>query len=327
MEGRFECKPDKAEEFVRYITLLSEYRKLEKTRANYIEGLINKVGPDGKLRTTFKFGTETGRLSSEKPNFQNITREGPQGLPSLRSLFLPSPGNVLVSVDLSQAELRTIAKVANVKELIDIYRDSSRSLHKERAVQFYGKDYTKEQYVIAKNINFGVSYLQSAFTFAQMYNMPQEQAQAYIDDWFNQFPEIKTWHEQVFAQVKEEGTVVSPFGHKRRFHLLTKENEQEVYRQAVNFIPQNVAGVLTEHAIIELVAKGIPVVTSTHDSIVADVPIRDATEVATTMKRVMEQQAIEQLGWEWDDIPFVADVSIGPNWGAVEEVVLEEVAA
>jgi DNA polymerase I-like protein with 3'-5' exonuclease and polymerase domains len=73
--------------------------------------------------------------------------------------------------------------------------------------------------------------------------------------------------------------------------------------------------------------ENVPVVTSTHDSIVADVPESEALEVALTMKRVMEKQAIKHVGWEWDDIPFVADISIGPNWGACEEISLERIAA
>lgn len=333
LEGRFEVTHD-TEKFVEYVQLLDDYWKIKKSWKEMLISLIEKVDDNGKLTTTFKFGTETGRLSSEKPNFQQITRAGAFGLPSLRSLFLPSPGNVIVSADFSQAELRTIAKLATDTSgdvsLLSIYRDSSRSLHKERAAQFFGPDYTKEQYVIAKNINFGVTYLQSAFTFAQMYNIPQEQAQAYIDDWFASYPGILEWIKLTVEDVKTAGYIRSPFGHKRRFHLLTKENFDEVVKQAVNFKPQNVAGVLTEHALIELVDLGVPIISSTHDSIVADVPSDDAHDVAALMQDIMQKQAPKHLGWEWDDVPFAVDVSIGPNWGDVEEVQLnneEKVAA
>lgn len=325
LEDRFEVNPGMKEQFKKYIQDLDTYWKVKKSWKEMLISLIERVNSDGKLTTTFKFGTETGRLSSEKPNFQNITRAGAFGLPSLRTLFLPSPGNLIVSVDFSQAELRTIAKLSGSNNLLSIYRDSSRSLHKERAAHFFGEDYTGEQYVKAKNMNFGVTYLQSAFTFAQMYNIPQEEAQAYINDWFDQFPELREWIGITEKQLKTEGTIVSPFGHKRRFHLLTKENYDESVKQAVNFVPQNVAGVLTAHALIELNDIDVPIITSTHDSIVADVPSDSVNDVARLMQKVMQEQAPKHLGWEWDDIPFVADVSVGKNWGDVKELVLEAV--
>lgn len=333
LEGRFECKSGVRETLVRVAELHEVFNKINTQRGTFIEGLIKRVQEDGKLYTTFKFGTTSGRLSSADPNFQNITRSGAHGIPSMRDLFIASPGNVIVQADLSQAELRTLAKLSHdltgETNFISIYRDTSRSLHRERAASFYGADYTKEQYTTSKNMNFGISYLQSAFTFSQMYQIPQSEAQAYIDAWWSDFPELLTWiTEDITRQImdSELGFLVSPFGHKRRFHLITKENRDESIRQGVNFKPQNIAGCLTEMALIELVNAGIPVVSTVHDSILADCPVDEAYEVGALMKQVMERMSIEHLGWTREDIPFITDISIGETWGSVEEVELEVAA-
>jgi uracil-DNA glycosylase family 4 len=320
LEGRYRANPGYKDKMLEFVKLYDIYAKVEKQRATSTEGLIRRVQPDGKLYSTFKFGTVSGRLSSENPNFQNITRSGSYGIPSIRTVFRPSDGNVLISADLSQAELRTIAKLSGDKALLAIYRDSTRSLHKERATRFYGENYTKEEYVKAKNINFGVTYGQSAYAFAQMYTMPEDEAQAYIDAWWRDFPGVRAWVQRTQQLVQKSGEVISPFGHKRRFHLITKENKNDVLREAVNFIPQNVAGVATELALVELVNAGVRVVTSVHDSIVADVPADEVFDVAKLMKETMEAQTVKHLGWQWEDIPFVADISVGDNWFDMEEV-------
>ena len=124
-------------------------------------------------------------------------------MPSIRSAFIPDPGCLFLSGDLSQAELRTIAVLSGDTNLKGIYRDTGRSLHKEVAAQFYGDDYTKEQYVRAKNINFGVAYWQSAFSFAQLYHMPIGEAQNYIDFWWDRFPQVWEWTKAMEAQVTD----------------------------------------------------------------------------------------------------------------------------
>lgn len=318
LAGRFRCKTLHREQMIEFVTRLETYAKVEKQRGSFIEGLIKRVQPDGKLYSTFKFGTVTGRTSSEDPNFQNITRSGAFGLPSIRTLFHPSPGCKIIQADYSQAELRTVAVLSGDKDLLAIYRDSTRSLHKERAARFYGEDYNKEQYTYAKNMNFGVTYGQSAFTFSQLYEIPEKEAQAYIDQWWSDFPGIRNWAQKVQITVQTDGTIVSPLGHKRRFHLITKENKHEVFREAVNFLPQNIAGVLTELALVELDQLGVPIVSTVHDSIVVDCPEMDVPEVAVLMKNVMESQVEKHLGWT--DIPFLVDISVGDNWADVEEI-------
>jgi len=323
--GRFTCHPKFRDKLIEFNEEYIHYKKIKTMQSNFIEGLVKKVEKDGKLYTNFNVGgTVTGRPSSSDPNFNNIMREGYETIPGIRTLFLPSPGNVIVAGDLSQAELRTCAKIGKVDGLLSIYRDSNRSLHKERAAAFYGEGYTKEEYVKAKNINFGVTYGQGAAAFAQMYHMPRREAQEYIDSWWREFPELLKWTEEVGNEAITKGIVRSPFGHRRRFHLITDENIGDVKRESVSSIAQNVAAWITICAVIDLADAGVRVVATVYDSIVADVAASEAMEVAKLMKETMEIQSIKQLGWAREDIPFLADVSIGENWGNLKEVVIDE---
>jgi DNA polymerase-1 len=318
--GRFTCKPRHKKQIIAFAERHSRYAKIQRVSSNYLIGLIKKVEDDGKLYCNFNIGgTATGRTSSSEPNFQNITREGVEGIPGIRGIFRPSNGCLIISADYSQAELRTCAKLSGDAGLLGIYRDSSRSLHKERAAAFYGRDYTKEQYIKSKNINFGVTYGQSAGAFAQMYHMPEKEAQAYINSWWRDFPKLKRWTIETATKALKEGYVQSPFGHKRRFHLITDDNIGDLRREAVNFLPQNIAAWLTICSVIDLVDSGVRVVATVHDSIVADVPTDEVHDVAQLMETVMVNQPIKQLGWQKDDIPFAVDISVGPSWGEQEE--------
>jgi DNA polymerase-1 len=284
------------------------------------------VADDGKLYSSFNpCGTVTGRPSSRKPNFLNITRTERNIVPAIRTLFKPSPGNVIIQGDYSQAELRCIAKKSSDPGLLAIYRDSNRSLHKETATAFYGADYTKEQYVKSKNINFGVCYGQSAFAFAQMYHMPREEAQAYIDAWFKKFPKVKEWIEDTKKIIFNENYVQNPFGRKRRFHLITEENMEACFREGINFLPQSTSSEFTEAAVVTLNGMGVPIISTVYDSIIADVPQDEAMDVALLMKQVMEATPVETIGW--DDIPFTVDISVSEiSWGDVTELEFEKVA-
>lgn len=317
--GRFTCNTKYRDTLVAFASLHRSYAKIERQRSNYFQSLIERVDNNGYIHPWFNIGgTATGRTSSTDPNFQNITREGVEGIQSVRTLFLPSEGNVLIQADYSQAELRTMAQLSQDPNLLGIYNDNTRSLHKERAAAFYGPQYTKNEYVLSKNINFGVSYGQSATAFAQMYHIPKEEAQAYIDSWWREFPQLKKWIEGVKKQALT-GEIISPLGYHRRFHLITKENLEEVQREGVNFLPQNTAGGFTIRAVVELINAGVRIVNTVHDSIIADVPEDEAQDTALLMKLVMEKQPVEILDWK---LPFTADVSIGDTWANVREVEL-----
>jgi DNA polymerase-1 len=302
---------------------LDDYKSLQKQASTYIISLISAAekDKDGKVFTELNLaGTESGRLSSKGPNLQNITRTK-EGLPNIRGLFEATPGRRIVSADYSQAELRTIAHLSGDTELNAIYYDTDRSIHKEMAAQFYGENYTYEEYVKAKNIDFGVFYLQGAFSFATMYHMPQKEAQEFINEIWKRFPTVKDWTESVKEDIRSNGTLVNPFGRKRRFYLLTDENREHSFKEGINFRAQSTASDITLSALILLVDlvdwNRCGICLTVHDSIIADVDTDYIPEYCEITKEVMETRPKEELDW---DIPFVADFSVGRTWGTLEEL-------
>ncbi len=321
LEGRFKCAPQWKRMMVQFTEWLHEFKKLDKQRSTYIEGMIENVNPTtGRIYCHFNIGgTEAGRLSSSNPNLQNITR-GKEGLPNIRSLFVASPGRVILSADYSQAELRTAAVVSGDRAFQEIY-ERGMDLHAEVAREFFGADYTYEQRVIAKNINFGVMYLQGAGSFSQMYNMSYDDAQGVIDAFWTRFPRAKEWTQETIRELLSNGYLTSVFGRKRRFWLVTDENKHHVIREGINAMIQGPAADFTTHSVIELVKEFDPkkaqVLVTVHDSIVSDVDENHVDETAKLMKEVMESRPKELLGWT---LPFKADLSIGPNWGTLEDL-------
>lgn len=301
---------------------LDTFKELDKQRGTYLEGLIKKRDKDGRIYTDFKIsGTESGRLSSSNPNMQNVTRPK-EGLPNIRAAFVADPGCSYVSADLSQAELRIIAVLSGSTNLQSIYLDTNRSLHKETATEFYGEGYSYEQYVRSKNINFGVVYWQSAFSFAQMYHMPREEADKYIKWWFNRFDGVWDWTKEMERKVIEDGEIQSPFGHKRRFYVIPSDQSGRLHvvKEGINFLPQSIAANITLWAFCNISEQIDWEVTqlriNVHDNIVACTPNKLVPETAALIKYEMEHAAKEAIGW---DFPFKADVSVGPNWGSLEE--------
>lgn len=323
LRGDFTIKEGISRDAVgQFAQTFDDFKSLDKQRGTYFEGLILRVGSDGRIYTDFKIhGTESGRLSSSNPNMQNVTR-AKEGMPTIRKAFIPDPGCVFVSADLSQAELRTIAVLSGDQALKSIYLDTDRSLHKEVAAKFYGKDYTYEQYVRAKNINFGVVYWQSAFTFAQMYHMPEREAQDYIDFWWHEFPDVWDWTKSIEKQVFAEGEIQSPFGHKRRQYVIPADQSGRLHvvKEFINFLPQNIAGNGTLYALVTL-ANAIDwdeaqIRINVHDNLVLNVREEFLDKYARMTKEHLEKAFKESIGW---DFPFTADVSYGPNWAELSE--------
>jgi DNA polymerase-1 len=312
--------PDAEErrDFYRSFTeLYDRFQKLVKQDGTYLLGLIARaeVDEDSRIYTQLNLhGTNSGRLSSSKPNLQNITRSK-EGLPDIRKLFRASVGRQIVQADFSQAELRCIAQFSGDTELTRIYANDL-SLHKETATKFFGADYTDEQYSTCKNVNFGVFYGQTADTFQEKHGIPKRLAEPYIAWVWQTFRGVEEWENEVRKEVKSHKPLVSPFGRKRRFHLLTRENIQAAFREGINFYPQSTASDLTLCSAItlsnnidrSLASIGILV----HDSIVADVVESYIDEYTQICNQIMSTVALDELGWT---LPFRAEFGVGPTWG------------
>jgi DNA polymerase-1 len=308
---------ERIEHIKTFIESYHRFQKLQKQDSTYILSMIERAEHDEESRiyTTLNLhGTNSGRLSSSRPNLQNITRTK-EGLPDIRRLFRGAPGTIIVQADFSQAELRCIAALSGDRELSKIYIDGL-DLHNETARRFFGEDFTKEQRATCKNVNFGVFYRQTAETFQEKHGIDVRRAQEYIDWVWSTFTGVKEWELGIESHIRKQGVLVSPFGRKRRFHLLTRENLQAAFREGINFDPQSSASDLTLTSAIRLGAiidrSRAAIVNLVHDSIIAEVKKDYVDEYATICKEVMESTAEVEIGWT---LPFVADLTSGITWG------------
>ena len=305
---------------IRFATELKRFRQLAKQADTYIVGLIERAINDSehKIYTDLLLhGTTTGRLSSRNPNLQNITRTKP-GLPDIRSLFLASTGRKIVQADYSQAELRCIAYFSQDPELLAIYNEDL-DLHGMTAANFYGEGFTQEQRSRAKNMNFGLFYGQSAATFREKHDIPENEAQRYIDWAWQNFSAVANFKKEVIAGMRKVGYVESPFGRRRRFHLITKENANALFREAFNFLPQSTAGDFTLRSVIllqrEIDPKRAAIVITVHDNIVGDVKESYVDQYSKICEQIMVSRPKDELGWT---IPFKVDIGVGDSWGTAK---------
>jgi len=303
-----------------FIKKLMEHRKIAKQHGTYVKPMLGHLWPDGRIHTTYKLhGTPTGRLASSKPNLQNIPR-----LPRLRGQFTAPPGYIIVEVDLSQAELRSLAQLSGDVEMCRIYNDNSTSLHKEVALAMFGKGYNKDQYVRAKAVNFGIVYGRTAHTLAEEFNVPVSEGQRMIDAWFERFPQARDYIMKCRATPNLMQTMVTCFGRRKRHGIVCPGNITELQNQSANFPHQSIASDITLTAAIrvrpKLIARGYDanIINLVHDSIMVEVRDEEKliNEVALLVKAEMESIAPEK---GLTRVPFLADCAKGKRWGYLEE--------
>jgi DNA polymerase-1 len=286
-----------------------EYREVKKLHSTYIRGTQKWIEEDGRVHTGYKVhGTVTGRLSSSQPNVQNIPKK-------IRRIYHAPPGFVLIDADYSGAELRILAYVSGDKELVQIFKEG-RSLHKEVAREFFGPNYTDEQYMRAKAVNFGIAYGRTAFSLSVEMDIPQEEAQSYIDRWYARFPEAHKYLLECDAAARRGEVLVTDLGRKRRFGLVTPENVDTLENEARNFRIQSLASDMTLISAIRmdpLINRwGARVVNLVHDSIVIECPITEVKRTIRLAHNIMVRTPREILK---TDIPFEAEFKVGFVWG------------
>lgn len=301
---------------IKFVEQLARWKKLQKQASTYLHPLIERAEQDEESRVytdLLLHGTTSGRPSSRNPNLLNITRTK-EGLPDIRRLFKASLGRLIVQADYSQAELRSIAALSGDTTLTTVYTKNE-DLHALAAARFYGPNFTSEERSKAKNMNFGVAYRQSAATFQEKHGIPEKEAQKFIDWWWTQFKGVAEWEKDVERKIRKEGTLVSPFGRKRRFHLLTQENMQAAFREGINFYPQSTAADFTLCSLIimhdELDATRVELCLTVYDSILGNCEEGYVDEYKVITKQIMESRPKDELGWT---IPFEVDIGAGPNW-------------
>ena len=206
-----------------------KFRELEKIRSTYVDGLIPEVSNDSKIHTHYNlFGTTTGRLSSEKPNLQNIPNKTELGQ-EIRDFFVAKPSMKFILSDYSQIELRVLAHLSQDSEMIKILNDESADIHSETAARIFNEpidNVNSEMRRKAKEVNFGLIYGMEAFGLAKSLNISQKEAKTLIDAYFDQFPKVKGFLDKVVKDAEKNTYTTTLIGRKRYIRELSSSNFQ-----------------------------------------------------------------------------------------------------
>lgn len=304
--------------FIQAITNLRKYNKYMDT---YVMGIQKVLNNDGRVRCTFNLhGTETGRLSCSEPNMQNIPRSK-----MIKNLFKAPDGYKLVQLDYSQAELRVLAYLSQDEYLRETYREG-KDLHDAMALKIFGPDFTKEQRVAAKTVNFGIPYGRGPGSMASKMGMSVADASRTIREWYAAAPGAKRYVDQMRRVPYASTPFATVFGRERHY-VITSDNRNHIENEAVNFPISSTASDLTMLSVCsihdQLIAEGLDarIVNTVHDSIIIeciDEPesLKRVAEIGT---ETMASMPIKYLCNPVLDFPFKADVEIGQSWGALKE--------
>ena len=299
--------------------IILEYRGLAKLKSTYTDSLIKIENPKTKrIHTSYQQAvTSTGRLSSTEPNLQNIPIKTAEGR-RIREAFIPEKGNVLISADYSQIELRIMAHLSKDKNLTHAFNNNL-DIHSATAAEVFNTDLeavTSEQRRSAKAINFGLMYGMSAFGLTRQLDIPRAEAQQYLDTYFERYTGVKDYIENTKIKAKENMYVETLMGRRLYLNEINAANglrRQAAERAAINAPLQGSAADIIKKAMIDInsfLLKEMPevkMIMQVHDELIFEAPKSEAKETLKTMKEMMESAT--QL-----DIPLIAEAEIGANW-------------
>ena len=299
-----------------------DWRLLSKLKSTYTDALQGHINAEtGRVHTSFSLAaTSTGRLASTDPNLQNIPIRSEEGR-QIRTAFIAGPGNLLLSLDYSQIELRIFAHMAGIEALKQAFHDGL-DIHAMTASEVFGVPIEGMDPMVrrqAKAINFGVIYGISAFGLSNQLRIPRGEAQAFIDAYFARFPGIRAYMEATKEQARAQGYVETLFG--RRIH--TPEINQKgpgrgfSERAAINAPIQGTAADVIRRAMIRIpdamAGAGLSgrMLLQVHDELLFEVPEAEAEATAATVRAVMEGALHPAVHL---DVPLVVDAGQGASW-------------
>ena len=301
------------------IEVVEQWREQSKLLNTYLEPLPGLVDPQtGRLHTFFSQTTAaTGRLSSIRPNLQNIPIRTPLGR-EIRSAFIAGSGYTILSADYSQIELRILAHVSGEPVLMDAFARGE-DIHRATAAQVLGKppaELTSEERNRAKAVNFGIIYGISAFGLSEQLGISRDEAQSFIDTYLARFPEVNEFMKRVIAQAKEDGYVTTLFGRRRPVPELRASNWQTRSlgeRLAVNTVMQGSAADIIKVAMIGVhrrlrdEGRRSRLVLQIHDELLFEVADRELSAVKTIVRE-------EMCGAYPLDPALDIDIGTGSSW-------------
>jgi DNA polymerase I len=298
------------------INLITEYREYTKLKSTYIDALPKLVDVHSKLHTTFDQDVAaTGRLSSHDPNLQNIPTRTELGQ-AIRTAFVPAKGNVFVSADYSQFELRLAAAMAGDQQMIDDFNKDI-DIHTATAAQVQGvplDKVDKEMRRRAKAVNFGILYGMSPHGLSVATGMTMQEAKEFIDKYFELRKPLRAYMEHTANQALRQGYVETIFGRRRPTPDMKSSNwvvREAAKRAAINMPIQGTEADLMKLAMlkVEKALDGLgEQILQIHDSILVETPAENADKVAKLLKEAMED--IHEL-----PVKLAVDVKVGQNWG------------
>jgi uracil-DNA glycosylase family 4 len=294
----------------KFIEQLLLHRRRTKLNGTYVKGFQKRIY-NGKVFTTYTLhGTTSGRLASKNPNMQNIVRDK-----RIKHQFtVEDEGNVLIQLDYKQAEGRVITTLARDDYLASIFNDSTRDIFNELCTQIYGvNNFGKEERVKIKTFFYGLSYGRGAESVGVEFGMPINEAKELLANFKALIPATVSWQASVTHRVLSGEDLVTPFGRKRSFWLITESNKADVINEALSFLPQSIASDICLTALIALQPqlKGLATTRLTiHDAMIFECKETDAEQVID-----LARTAMVTSGEAFTDfVPFVVDVSQGKRW-------------
>jgi DNA polymerase-1 len=299
-----------------------EWRQLSKLRSTYTEALQAAINPaSGRVHTCYSLvGAQTGRLSSTEPNLQNIPIRTELGR-QIREAFVAEQGNVLLSADYSQIELRLAAHIADVPPLRDAFA-AGEDIHARTALEMFGT-VDRDTRGRAKTINFAILYGISRWGLAGRLGVSSDEAQAMIDRYFERFPGIQRYIVTTLESVRERGYSETLFGRKTWFPRINSRNPNEragSERAAINAPIQGTSADIIKRAMVRmgpaLEAEGLEnvrMLLQVHDELVFELPAGMADAAAPVIERVMAEAAAPAIELS---VPLGVDVGTGFSWGA-----------
>ena len=299
-----------------------EYRQISKLKGTYVDALPLLIDPQtGRVHTSFnQTVTSTGRLSSSDPNLQNIPTRSDLGQ-RIRQAFLPEIGWLLLAADYSQIELRLLAHFARDEAMQKAFAED-RDIHASVAAGINNvpeAEVTSAMRRIAKTVNFGVIYGMSARGLGDRLEIPYSEADKFIRDYFERFPKVQVYQDDLLRRCKSLGYVDTILGRRRRFDRASIDeksswrNRSTAEREAINMEIQGSAADLMKLAMLAVSRRlaaekrRARMLLSVHDEIVLEVPPEEVDAVAALVRSEME-------GAMTLSVPLRVDVGVGPNW-------------
>lgn len=296
-----------------------EYRALAKLRSTYTEKLPLSINEQtGRVHTIYnQTGTSTGRLSSSDPNLQNIPVRTAEGR-RIRQAFVAPPGWCVVAADYSQIELRIMAHLSGDPGLLNAFAEG-RDIHRATAAEVFGcllEQVSTDQRRAAKAINFGLIYGMSAFGLARQLGISRDEAQSYVDRYFERYPGVRDYMELIRHTARDQGYVETIFGRRLYVQDIANRNgqrRQAAERAAINAPMQGSAADIIKRAMLAVYRwcseddSGVHLLMQVHDELVFEIKESTVEEAVERIRKDMEAAAELR-------VPLLTQIGFGANW-------------